>query len=268
MNSSINASIPPEQFAQHPDLPKAERLHQNTLFHGTGRMANDYDDHDKSKPNGKIKDVLVGILTEGLQPQADHIAKLILPVTETVSLTRQRVYARLYGEKFGEDDQKQTHIEYTFGNHDEWWRYYITECMNRGQNLRNARWLNTLHRNFRTRFTPEEARYWRDKEFHKARWFANKATVSGNHPVIIGVEEEAVNPMLLPLGLNDFEIRNATAIAPEKIKLIEVPNQKVTDIRELVRNLGFTHIEVLPIEVGETACYNKGVDECAKGNFD
>jgi hypothetical protein len=268
MKLNINTSTPPEHFLHHPDVKKAQRLHQRVLFHGTGRVANDYDDRDKSKPNGKLKDVLRSILTEGLQPQADHIAKLILPVERTVSLTRQRVYARLYGEKFGEDDQAQTHLEYTFGRHEEWWKYYIDECMRRGQSLRNTRWLNILHKNFKTRFTAEEAKHWRDKEFHKARWFANKAPVPGNYPIIIGVDEQAVTPMDLPLGLSDFEVRNESQIAADSIRFVEVPNKKITEIRELVRHLDVTHVEVLPIEVVEVVCYQKGVAECAKGNFD
>ncbi|MCC7197397.1 hypothetical protein IT413_04365 [Candidatus Peregrinibacteria bacterium] len=267
-NLNIHVTPPPEEYLHHPDVEKTQKLHQGTLFHGTGRLAKDYDDRDKSKPNGKTKDVLSAVLTEGLQPQADHIAKLILPITKTVSLTRQRIYARLYGEKFGENDQKQTHLEYTFGNHAEWWKYYIDECMSRGQNIRNARWLNTLHKNFKTRFTPEEARHWRDKDFHKARWFANKAAVAGNYPIIIGVDEKAVTPIELPLGLNDFEVRNGSTISPSSIKLVEVPNKKITEVRELVRVLGVTHVEILPIEVGEVASFQRGVAECAKGNFE
>lgn len=267
-NLNINTTHPPEEYLHHPDLDKARKLHQGTIFHGTGRLANDYDGRDKSKPNGKIKDVLTSVVTEGLQPQSDHIAKLILPVTQTISLTKQRIYARLYGEKFGEDDEKETHLQYTFGPHNQWWKYYIDECMRRGQNLRNARWLNTLHKNFKTRFTAEEAKYWRNEDFHKARWFANKANVEGNYPVIIGVNESAVKPMTLPLGLSDFEIRSETDILPDSIKVIEVPDTKIAEVRSQIARLGITHIEIIPIEVGEVVCFEKGVKECAKGNND
>jgi|GEM_PF-6256939 len=253
----IEISAPPEHLLHHPDVAKTRALHSGTLFHGTGRLA---------KSNGKLVDVLKGVLESGLQPQVDHVARLILPVERTVSLTRQRIYARLYGEKFGVNNFGQNQLDYTFGNHDDWWRYFMEECKGRGKSLKNLPWLKVLHRNLKDRFTVDEQKHWKDGDFHKERWFAHKVAAEKNYPVVIGVDETAVQPLDLPHGLSDFEVRNADMISPEALKFIEVPLQRVVEVRELIDKLGVTKMDVLPIEIGEVVCWEKGLEKCAQGN--
>ena len=113
--SGITITEPDRKLMWEADKLGLDRYYQDLLFHGTGRLHHGYNERNKSKPNGQLVDILEAVAREGIQPQEDIVAKLLLDSAATVSLTRERVYARYYGENFGSDHEGKTHLEYTFG---------------------------------------------------------------------------------------------------------------------------------------------------------
>lgn len=239
-------------------------LYQNVLFHGTGRLHWGYDHGDKSRPNGELVDVLTAVANDGIRPQADHVSRLLLTSAETVSLTRERIYARCYGEFFGSDDQGSTHLAYAFGSMEEWRPYFFGETSRAMKSRVNAHYLPTAFKHLLTRFSLAEIRRVMDVKHHTARWLVNRATIQGNHPVIFGVEANAVSRLPLPHGLNFFESRTPKVIPPKDVKLIEVPLSKLVEVKALTAHSSLSHAVVVPIEHGEVYSFRRGIAECIK----
>lgn len=232
-------------------------IYKDSLFHGTGRYA-------KSKTPGKLVDLYKAIAAEGIKPHPDHIARILLPVEETISLTKQRVYARCYAELFGADHNQETHLKYTFGTTEAWKAYYFQATERAMKSVRNIGYIPTAIEHILTRFDQEERKRVRDVQHHKDRWFANKALVEGNHPIIFGVKTAMVKPLTLPQGLDYFEFRTAEVIDPKSLHLIEVPLAYIASTREALAKTGLAHLTVIPMEIGEVLSFMDGVTKCSE----
>ncbi|MBI4836674.1 MAG: hypothetical protein HY817_05465 [Candidatus Abawacabacteria bacterium] len=260
----IRFDIPTRDLLNEVDIGFYNALYQNVLFHGTGRLHWGYAGGDKSHPNGQLIDILTAVANEGIKPQADHIARLLLRSAETVSLTRQRIYARCYGEFFGSDDQGSTDLAYVFGSMEGWQPYFFGETSRAMKSRVNAPYLPTAFKHLLTRFSLADIRRVMDVKHHTARWLVNRATIQGNHPVVFGVEIDAVTCLPLPHGLNFFESRTAKVIPPESVKLIEVPLSKIAEVKTITARSNLRHAVVLPIEHGEVHSFRRGIAACTK----
>lgn len=255
---------PPSDLLDQVDLGNYHTLCQDILFHGTGRLHWGYEGNDKSRPSGKLVDILTSVSHEGIKPQADHVARLLLDSAETISLTRERIYARCYGEFFGSDHEGSTHLTYVFGSMEDWRPYFFGETAKSMKSRANARYIPTALKHLVTRFSLSEIRRATDVKHHTARWLVNRAALPGNHPVVFGVHAEAVTCLPLPHGLDFFESRTAQVIPPTDIRLIEVPSSKVAEVQRKIASSDLRHAVVIPMEHGEVISYKRGIDACSK----
>jgi len=100
----------------------------------------------------KTVDVLRSILSDGLLPQADILARAILPAEQTISLSHQYIYARCYAQIFGVDESESNNICYLFGEYGEWWPYFMNETRNIvRRSIGNLLWLPRIRKNLRTK---------------------------------------------------------------------------------------------------------------------
>jgi len=253
----------PEKFLV--DVDSISSLFKNTLFHGTGRFARGYFDRDKTKPNEEVVDVLKSVLENGLLPQADIIAKLVLPVEKTLSLTPQYVYARCYSERFG-SSANGNGLEYVFGTYDEWWSYFMNETRKKVlRSIENILWIPKIRKNFRSRFSINEKiefvkKCSRGKQELLNDWEMNKVSIKGNHPIVFGVVRDSITPISLPVGIDQFEVRSGDACLPSSLKFVAVPVVCLTEVQLIIKNLCLDCV-VLPIESLEAFSCTVGVEK-------
>lgn len=244
------------------EVGRAGELHQGSLFHGTGRFARGYEGRDKRKPNGQIIDVLGEILQRGIQYQVDVVSRVFLPIEKTVSLTRQRMYARCYAEIFGEDDERKTHLEYAFGTLADWWPYFVHETVDKMLSPVNAALIPVVVKNLLSKFTRDEILHIFDRYHLLKQWNVNRARIKGNYPMIFGIRESAVEPIWIPHGLDYFEVRSDRTVPPDALKFVEVPLKFINETRDLIAKVGAISLDVVPLEAGEAACAMRGVTNC------
>lgn len=258
---------PPENLASLP-FNSLRALYRGVLLHGTGRYARHYHQRDKSKSDNGVNDVLAKILQEGIQPQEDIVAKLLLPTTRTISLTRNRPYARCYAEMFGSDVKQTDQLSYRFGSKEDWWSYYIKTTARETVHAKNLLWLFTLFRNRWSRFSLRERfmRPSRLKTREEQRWLSNRAQITGNYPLIFGIPQEDIEPMTLPSGIRNFEVRTADPIEPAAIRFVEAPEIHIAETRQCINALGFRKLEVIPMEWGEAYSWEGGWEHAVKRN--
>jgi len=268
MNETMGTSKPmieilePDRLICDPDVGRARELHQGSMFHGTGRFARGYEGRDKRKPNGQIIDVLGEILGKGIQYQVDVISRVFLPIEKTVSLTRQRMYARCYAEIFGEDDERKTHLEYAFGTLADWWPYFVHETVDNMLSPGNASLIPVVVKNLLSKFTRDEIMHIFDRYHLLKQWNVNRARIKGNYPMIFGIRESAVEPIWIPHGLDFFEVRSDKTVPPDALKFVEVPLKFIDETRDLIAKAGAIPLDVVPLEAGEAACAMRGVTNC------
>jgi hypothetical protein len=262
MSVEIPFQNPDPELAEHVDDAWFGSFYKGKLFHGTGRFHKGFDGRDKSKPNGKVEDIFDCVARDGLQPQADHVAKLLFESDKTVSLTRERIYARYYAELFGADNLNQTSLLYRFGESEAWKAYYFGVTRNATLSRKNAGYTRAFAKNLVTRFSCEDLRRIRDVEFHRSRWLMNKVAIAGNYPVIFGVDRRDIPLLTMPYGLGFFEDRSKEPIQPAQIKIVEVPLAYVTETRDALRSLRLDHIQVVPMELAEIYSFRQGLRSC------
>lgn len=241
---------PTSQMVEHLQKADLSSLHSGVIYHGTGRYGLHYLDRNKSQPTGETCDVLRSILEKGLVPAKDHIARVALPIAETVSLTRERLYARVYGELFGKNDNGKSDLEYVFGDYVDWAKFFMEETRRQARTFANITCLPRIAWNMATRFSLTELRQIADVEHHKKRWYANQDGIEGNYPCVLGLEESAISPIKLPIGLNAFEVRHGAIIPPDQIRFIETPESRIEETRRLVKEVGL-QAEVVSMELCE-----------------
>jgi hypothetical protein len=256
----------PRDIVPESEVERAKALQEGAMFHGTGRYAIGYEGRDKRKPTGRTVDVLKEVLSKGIQPQKDIISRIFLPVEETISLTRQRMYARCYAELFGQDEEKRTNLEYTFGEMKDWWPYFVHETSDNILSPRSALLMPAVIKNLMRRFSKEEILHIFDKYDLLKRWNVNRARIRGNYPMIFGIQAAAIEPIPIPHGLDYFEIRCDRPVSPEALKFVEVPKRFIDETRNAVEEVGAVHLDVLPFEAGEAACASRGVTNCIVPN--
>lgn len=267
MDKAIHYLDPNPELAAQVDGGWFDATYSGTLFHGTGRFHLGYDDGDKSKPNGKLVDIFAAVANQGLQPRADHISKLLFEAERTISLTRERIYARYYAELFGKDDLGNNSLQYTFGDAEDWREYYFSITRKATLSRRNAHYLPAFLKHLATRFNGTDLRRIKDVDFHRARWLMNRAAVAGNYPVIFGVNKKDVTLLPMPYGLGFFEDRTGDPIGPERIKLVEVPIASIAETRLALSKLGLDWVAVVPMELAEVYSFRRGLRACMDCQF-
>lgn len=226
-----------------------DHLKDDYLFHGTGRY------HYRSKGNhkygsstqGEIVDVLRDIMILGLQPQTD--VWIPTPANEpTVSLTPQRFYSRWYAERHNQEE-----LLWSYGDPADWAFLFNVRSIT---NLLEIPYIYLLIKTQRDKRAGllDSAKSWvsdtrddvNDKTSYLDVW-RSKSTIPNNFGAIIVVRKTEVPTYDFPL-LRRAEQRTMQAIPATNFVAIEVPLRKVGEVRDGLNELGFTNIDVLPIE--------------------
>lgn len=232
-------------------------LCKTRYFHGTGTRH--YTANGRSKYDGtneKAQDSLHSLLSEGLVPQEDiYNERLGTGAEKSVSLTKNRLYARLYAELFLPEKDR---LDYRYGSRPFWWTMFLVRmAVKRAAEppaKRNWGTLKEIRRRER-----EKIRKWADSFRKDGRYRHNplglmmcgKSDIAENHPVIIGVGEGAFNP--LPIrnsGFAAYETRSGETIPPASFTHVQVPLRHAENVRQKIASLGL-RLPVIPMEFAE-----------------
>lgn len=231
------------------DVYGEHHLKNEYLFHGTGRYHYDTNGRNKydMQANGHTLDILQTILTSGLQPQQD----IWMPTpmsAPTVSLARQRFYARWYADRHNVEP-----LQWSYGNSADWAFMYVIKTIGsavalpyialllRTQSKRKSGLLGSAHQwvsDVRNDVVP--------RTDYSVVW-KGKSTIPHNFGAVISMKDDDVWSYDLHL-LHRSEKRTMQAITPDTFQTIEVPLTYVPEVKTVVQNVGYSHVHVLPTE--------------------
>ncbi len=77
------------------------------------------------------------------------------------------------------------------------------------------------------------------------------STISGNYPLLFGIREDAYVEMDIAAVLRRHESRSGTPVSMGDFTHIEVPHDKVNEVRTLLEQSTNPSLPVFPIEWGE-----------------
>lgn len=228
---------------------------RTTMWHGTGRL---------QYQNDTIVDVLQGILKTGeLQPKRDVYA-LAVDGKEMHSLsgTKLRIIARSYADTHGHGVNEQER----YGSSLWWVSYYYGLCYA----LLFATHGLVVVRNW-SRFEKASRdangeRTWGKKVHRQAKhvWdvFGLGSDIPGNYPILFGLTIDLRRSKIpkVPRALESFEVRILEPVTVTEVSHIEVPRDKVTEVRTLLKQHGYT-TPVFSIEIGEWLAAQQEIGE-------
>ena len=248
-------------------------LGQSAYFHGTGAFH--YKNLGASKYDGttdEINDSLRSFLTNGIVPQFDLFNEEWTKAGRSISLTKLPIYARIYASLYLNENEK---LDYEYGSRAFWWRLLLTRMVVQGvtdPDLMTKAFMDRAKRIFNPKGCPDivqrkkrkhqQSRAWTsgfrkddqaaDSPLHVFRTMeTGKSDIPGNFPVIIGMRSEGV--LLLPIkyeAVKSYEYRTDRVIDPANFTHLQVPINKVEEVRKRVKELGL-QIPVVPIEFVE-----------------
>lgn len=221
------------------------------LYHGTGRYhyQPSGDDKYRSETDGKVIDVLATILSSGLQPHRD--VWVPTPASEpTVSLTRQRFYARWYADKYNKQG-----LLWSYGNTKDWASMFVVKNIS---NLLEIPYIALLLRSQVKKGSTggllgsvhnwvSDARNDITSRTNYVDALLAKSTIPGNFGTIFVLKETDVPTYDFPL-LRKTEQRSLDPVLPKSIVAIEVPLRYSSVVNALLAKAGQSHIRVLPTE--------------------
>ncbi|MFC1810560.1 hypothetical protein ACFLZH_03605 [Patescibacteria group bacterium] len=234
-------------------------LEKTEFFHGTGRKSYKLDGDSETQDN------LITLVNEGLAPREDIFNDSLFEgeVDSTVSLTRQRMYARCYACM---NLPEETDLQYEYGSRKFWITYFFRKMILfglkdeklLGRTIKN--WIKT--RDEQAKFI-EKSKLWArtirndDKYSKKPRIGAlqllksGKSTIPDNHPLIIGIRKGKVDPLENPNPtFAKYEERTSQAIPPKHWSYLGVPLANIEEFNVALEELGL-NLDVLPMELVE-----------------
>lgn len=226
-----------------------DHLNDIYLYHGTGRyhyQANGEHKYDNFT-NDRAIDILQAILTSGLQPQTD----IWLPTparNATVSLTRQRFYARWYADRHNFNS-----LDWSYGNSFDWAFMYVVKTIGdpmavpyiilllREKSKRNLgllgsaqKWVSDVRNDIQPR--TDYSIVWK-----------SKSTIPDNFGIVVGIKASDVNNYDLHL-LQRSERRTLQPIPAKNFAFLEAPLRYVDFVKGMATELGRPELIVLPME--------------------
>ena len=256
-----------------------ETVLQNTEFyHGTGRYA--YQIINESKYEGtsnQATDVLEKILNEGINPNKDLFNEdLFLEASKnTISLSKNRTYAKLYAMLFMDQNQK---LDFQFLSQKFLWYIFLFLISKKilfktsGKVLKKS-FLKRLESNNKPKSFDVDlwsSTFRNDNKFKGKRLsllLNGNSTIHENYPVVLGVKKNQIQT----LNLDDkphfkiFESRTDQIISPEKITHLQVPFKKIDETQNLILKFDLD-IPILPLEYLELYNFHCGLSKLFEGD--
>lgn len=228
------------------------------FWHGTGRFH--YRLEGSSKYQGvdysHVFDVLGAIVkSQGIIPEYDPIPELDPKHPNTVSLSKFRMYARLYAEM---NQPKGEELGYTYGS-DRFWFYLgvplqliyknplqnlfllISYYLNKDEMNDFQNWIHSFkHSSKSFKATP--------LNFYKLR-----SDIDGNYGILIGIKKNSVKAVHYNPVLERFETRTDQPILLSDITHLEVTLSKLEETQGFL-DKHHLKIPLIPIELGDLYC--------------
>ncbi|MEK9166868.1 MAG: hypothetical protein AAB836_01050 [Patescibacteria group bacterium] len=266
--------------------PELEKMYENSraeiesvlngteFFHGTGRYR--YLPKGNSKYDGVSDeegvDILGTVLEDGLRPQEDLFSEVFTGEDKsTISLTHQRMYARVYASLFEEEDNGK--LEYEYGSQAFWAKCFFSRIildMFTDPKWYTA-WVKQLgsfinnHSNFKKRIAvsnkvSSRIDSWQKNTRNDDRYNRlpmslmcyGRSLIAGNHGMIIGTKPGAVKAVPILHGyVRRYEIRSDEPVTPDQFSYLEVPLSVIEETRDLVSDAGHPDLKILPMEIME-----------------
>lgn len=223
-------------------------------WHGTGRYHYSYSGKSKYEgiKNNNYIDVLLSIINEGgLAPHFDPWIPVEGKIGETTSLTRFRMYARLYAEIH---QYEKNNFEYEYGSLKFWFVFLLIFQIRAGKFLRNIK--NGYHM-FTSRKFKNDSQVWMktlrkdlDRNPVKLHEFYNlRSDILLNYGLLFGIRN-SIATMPLDEFTKRFETRTNKKITFDDMSHIEVPLANLQETQKLFDQYNIT-LQILPIEFGE-----------------
>lgn len=235
----------PEYNATLPMIKGSFR--ESWAWHGTGRLQ--YDPKDR----GNMRDVLATIIAEGgLIPHTD-VLDFTNGEMESISTSPIRLYSLMYA---------QCHFEkgLSFFNHTQnglIWAYYLAPMAFKGAIealvKRNPDYMKMLDRDTRAEFAQAAAgfhdKYTKTRASKYEMTTGGLSDISGNYPILIGLRQGSFQPTEIARLIDQHEMRARTPIMLKDFTHIEVPEVRVNEVTEFLRQHNIS-IPVYAIEWG------------------
>jgi hypothetical protein len=213
-------------FSQKDNKQYQKTLSRVAYWHGTGKLQ--YKD-------GKVLDVFEEMLSHGGLRPAKDIFDPKMGEMMSISLARQRMYARVYADMHAYNGVRK-HDRY--GTPIFWAYYFIMASII--QVLREFKVLNpTLYRDQMRQGHDKTSNQWSVKvktnPDRSVGVFFNKGSdILGNYPILIGIRDGAYKQLETSEGIQLYESRIGSTIPVSNFTHLEVPTDKIEEITGLL----------------------------------
>ena len=222
-------------------LPQFEELYTQTWrWHGTGRYQYTPPDYQQQR------DVIQGIIeNKGLVPHRDPL-DYTKGVMYSISTSPSRLYSSLYAQLHYEKGQRLRNPLITaYG-----WTVFMNAIAGKDRRLMSKKFRQNVG------LTQEATQYFHQKYTHSnvtpsQMVMGGQSDISSNHPILIGIKENAFPEADIAEVLQKHESRATTPISIYQFTHIEVPLANVSEVRDRLYQQGDSHLPVIPIEWGE-----------------
>jgi len=237
LSKSTVRTYTPEQVESYQKIAS-----QAKLWHGTGRL---------QYAGSEVRDVFATILkNNSLSPARDVYAVFFGgKEMDSISTTPLRMIARSYADTHGKGEKEK----HRYGSSLWWVAYYYSLFYG----LVFTKYSPSVLRHYSkwNKLSKDETgkRSWGKKVNTRASsvWdvFGLGSDIPGNYPILFGIKRvgRTATP---PEGIREVEIRLLDHVHIFDLSHIEVPEDKVNEVKKILRQYGFD-TAVFPIELGE-----------------
>lgn len=239
LDRSAVTAYAPADIAQYKTIAAAARL-----WHGTGRY---------QYAHGKVVDVLASILAGGSLNPVKDVYGIFVGEKEmvTISTTPLRIIARSYADTHGLGAREQNR----YGSSLWWVAYYYSLFYGLAFTRYGMTVLKNLAKwNAASKGADGEIAWGKKVNARSTSvWdtFGSGSDIPGNYPILFGIARYG-GRMKLPKIMEQAEVRLSDPISVADLSHIEVPEEKIAEVRFLLAGRGLD-IPVFPIELGEYA---------------
>lgn len=214
---------------------------QAFYWHGTGRL--------QYQKDGSVIDILQKILQQdGLRPFND-VFDVKHGGMVSISLARQRMYARIYADMHAYKGVKLTQ---RYGS-PRFWAYYFIMAINLHAIKELGLWSRKSRREQEAVWRAQGKKLWTVKVTKKdgesvGLFFNLGSDIHGNYPILIGLKNAYYDILATSDYVARYECRVGSVIPISYITHIEAPYSKLDEVNTLLDKFGQTDIPVFAIE--------------------
>lgn len=224
-------------------------IKHTALWHGTGRFQ-----HGKNK----TLDILDAIIqADSLTPASDAYAVFVGgDEMVSISTTPLRIIARSYADTHGKGESEPNR----YGSALWWVSYYYSLFYGESFTRYAPLMLRNWHKWRTATADTSGKRLWGKKVRKEAYsvWdvFGSGSDIPGNYPILFGIARYGAS-VKLPKVMAKTEVRLEDPVRFADLSHIEVPEEKVAEVRSLLMRFGLK-VPVFAIELGEYVASQQG----------